>query len=387
MISLSSSLTPSPSLPLSLSLSHPLSFARSLSLFLCSCNEKMSCSSPVYRIVNARAALAVLANIIVGLLAVLAGSAVPWVSQALSGGMIAVAVLASLCAAATVLASWFFVVPKWVNTRCCCLCQQGGNARKVHIDVEASPSVCGQCKTRYEGMHRAPAGALAYDAQAGLNLIVGVSTTLALKPGFVPGLPTTKFEASSLAGEMAAGVEDTLHKATAVQLPQAVAKLLRLYPQVDAAVNTLKASTDKLRGLQEAAAQQFPLSSQLGSQSLEALEKELAALKSAEKAAADAARYSDAQDLSNQHAQRNREVYDLKRFKTETLDPMRVCSASMSRESEELGDLFAQVGKSANAPYDRAYIALMSRMIERIYLYTQTRRMDTCFNDLLIMLQ
>jgi outer membrane protein assembly factor BamB len=163
-----------------------------------SCNEEMSCSNPVRRVVKARAALAVLAIIIVGLLAVLAGLAVPWVSQALKGGMIEVAVLASFCAAAAVLVSCFFVFPKWINKRCCCLCQQGGNARKVHIDVEANPSVCGQCKTRYEGMHRAPAGALAYDASEASQLIAGVRAQLKLKPGFVPGLPSTQFRADNL---------------------------------------------------------------------------------------------------------------------------------------------------------------------------------------------
>ena len=150
-----------------------------------SCNEEMSCSNPVRRIVKARAALALLSNTIVGLLAVLARlSAVPWVSQSLGGGMIAVVVLASLA----VLASCFFVFPKWINKRCYCLCQQGGNARKVHIDVQRNSSVCGQCKTRYQGMHRAPAGVLAYDASEA-QLIAGVSAQLKLKSGIVPGLP------------------------------------------------------------------------------------------------------------------------------------------------------------------------------------------------------
>ena len=49
-------------------------------------------------------------------------------------------------------------------------------------------------------MHRAPGGMLAYDDRAARALIVGVETKLALKSGFVPGLPSTKFEADTYLG-------------------------------------------------------------------------------------------------------------------------------------------------------------------------------------------
>jgi hypothetical protein len=191
-------------------------------------------------------------------------------------------------------------------------------------------------------MHRAPGGVLAYDDRAARALIVGVETKLALKSGFVPGLPSTKFEASSAAGLGAKSLTDKLQTATAVKLPQAVTALMDVYHEVEALVSNLRSSTDTVRQLQEAAAKLFPLSSQLESQSLATLEKELDALKSAERAAAESARYDEAKGLSAQHAQKTQEVYDYKKFKNEFLDPLRTCFDDMVRTSQNLGNLFSR---------------------------------------------
>ena len=192
-------------------------------------------------------------------------------------------------------------------------------------------------------MQQAPGGVFAYDDRAARALIVGVETKLALKPGFVPGLPSTKFEASSAAGLGAESLMDQLHKASTVQLPQAVTALMALYREGEALVSNLKSSTDKMRQLQEASAKLLPLSSQLGSQSLATLEKELAALKSAEKSAAEAAKYREAENLMAQHAQKTQEVSEYKKFKSEFLDPLRTCSADMVRDSQNLSNLFSRV--------------------------------------------
>ena len=162
------------------------------------CGESTDCSRPSLRVVKKRLVAALPAFASWLLLAVLAAHAVPWVLPALGGGMIAVAVLASLLSAVAVPALYFFAWPKWINQPFCCLCQQGGNPRKVHIDIEANSCVCGGCKTRYQGMHRAPGGALAYDASASSLLIVGVPIRLELASGLIPGLPSTSFRADSL---------------------------------------------------------------------------------------------------------------------------------------------------------------------------------------------
>ena len=305
------------------------------------CGESTDCSRPSLRVVKKRLVAALLAFASWLLLAVLAGHAVPWVLPALGGGMIAVAVLASLLSAVAVPAL-YFAWPKWINQSFCCLCQQGGNPMKVHIDIEANSCVCGGCKTRYQGMHQAPGGVLAYDDRAARALIVGVETKLALKSGFVPGLPSTKFEASSAAGLGAKSLTDKLQTAIAVQLPQAVTALMDVYHEVEALVSNLRSSTDTVRQLQEAAAKLFPLSSQLESQSLATLEKELDALKSAERAAAESDRYDEAKGLSAQHAQKTQEVYDYKKFKNEFLDPLRTCFDDMVRTSQNLGNLFSR---------------------------------------------
>ena len=65
-------------------------------------------------------------------------------------------------------------------------------------------------------------------------------------------------------------------------------------------------------------------------------------LKSAEKTAAESARYDEAKGLSAQHAQKTQEVYEYKKFKNEFLDPLRTCSADMMRQSQNLGNLFSR---------------------------------------------
>jgi len=212
----------------------------------------------------------------------------------------------------------------------------------VHIDIEANNNVCGHCKTRYEGIHRAPGGVLVYDQQAALSLIVGVRTKLKLKPGFVPGLPTTAFQASSAAVLAAKSLEDLLLKVTEVRLPLAIKELLDVYSKTEVAAKALVSSSETVGQLQEAASRLSPLSSNLNTQSLDVLEKELADLKLAEKAAAEVAaataNYAETQALATKHAQMSQELREFRKFKSECLDPLKVCCNKMVTECQQLAE-------------------------------------------------
>jgi len=113
------------------------------------------------------------------LLAVFAGLAVRWVNDSLRGGMIAIVVLFSVGTMVVLVlfilrdrfSKFAFTVnlfqetafgmwKEWVDRPICCLCQQRGKSNQVHIDTEDN-SACSNCKTRYQGLHRAPGGVLA----------------------------------------------------------------------------------------------------------------------------------------------------------------------------------------------------------------------------------
>ncbi len=81
-------------------------------------------------------------------------------------------------------ALYLLVFPKFIKKRICCLCQMGGNLRKVHIDIEGHNNCCQHCKSVYQNIHRAPGGVLVYNASVASLLIVGVRAQLELLAGF-----------------------------------------------------------------------------------------------------------------------------------------------------------------------------------------------------------
>ena len=107
-----------------------------------------------------------------------------------------------------------FVSSNVVN---CDLCEEGGSPNKVHADIESNNSVCESCKSRFRSLHRAPGGVMAYDQKDAMDLTVGVEKVLALKPGFIRGLPGTKFEVSSAAAPAAAAQIDPFFFCYAVE--------------------------------------------------------------------------------------------------------------------------------------------------------------------------
>ena len=115
-------------------------------------------------------------------------------------------------------------------------------------------------------------------------------------PGFVAGEPAARFKASNPATQAALALEDALHQATAGTLVNTVQKVGKVHDQMHTSVKALLSHTERVRQWQEAA-QQSPLSSDLSSQSLETLEKELADLNAAKRAAAEADEYDEAKAL------------------------------------------------------------------------------------------
>jgi hypothetical protein len=116
-----------------------------------------------------------------------------------------------------------------------------------------------------------------------------------------------------------------LFEATEVGLSCAIKDLLDVYSEIVVVAQALMSSTAKVGQLQDAASRLFPLSIDLNSQSLEALEKELTDFKRAEKAAAQGAKYAEAQALAAKHAKRTQQVCECRKFKSECLDPLKVC--------------------------------------------------------------
>ena len=139
------------------------------------CGEWIRCTKPELRVVKGRAVSSLLAVASWFLLAVLTGVAVPWpwVSPDLAGGMIGIAVVATLWLAVAVPVLYLIVLPRFIKKRICCLCQMGGNLKKVHIDIstdiEANNNWCQHCKRDYKGIHRAPGGMRAYDASSSVQ--------------------------------------------------------------------------------------------------------------------------------------------------------------------------------------------------------------------------
>jgi len=78
------------------------------------------------------------------------------------------------------------------------------------------------------------------------------------------------------------------------------------------------------------------VSSALESQSVEDIEKRLAGIKKAEKAAAEGARYGEAQQLQQEHAQGIQELNEYMEFKRGFLDPLRACCSTMGQEFVKL---------------------------------------------------
>jgi len=178
--------------------------------------ELSKCSKTLIQIANVRVVALFVAVTFWPLLAVFATwLEIRFFNGSLRSGMIAIVVLAWFVALAMIAIGVFVSLValtalcgltqtgmetslwKWMNQSVCCLCQQRGKPNQVHIDIEDN-SACSNCKTRYQGMHRAPGGVVAYEQHAALGLIVGVQTKLKLKQGFIPGLPTTSFRADNL---------------------------------------------------------------------------------------------------------------------------------------------------------------------------------------------
>jgi hypothetical protein len=136
------------------------------------CGEWIRCTKPELRVVKGRAVSSLLAVASWFLLAVLTGVAVPWpwVSPDLAVGMIGIAVVATLWLAVAVPVLYLIVLPRFIKKRICCLCQMGGNLKKVHIDIstdiEANNNWCQHCKRDYKGIHRAPGGVCPYDVSS-----------------------------------------------------------------------------------------------------------------------------------------------------------------------------------------------------------------------------
>ena len=142
---------------------------------------------------------------------------------------------------------------------------------------------------------RAPSS-LEYDVQSASTLIVDVEMKLAPQTGFVAGMPAAKFMAISDATLSALALEHRLRLASVTtRLAPAIQDVCNMCGEIQAADTALVAHTARLLQLQGAILQQPPLSSDLSSQSLETLEKELAHLRSAQKSAADSEQYDEAE--------------------------------------------------------------------------------------------
>jgi len=181
------------------------------------CRHALTCSNSLLQTLKLRVTVSFLAIISWLLLAVFAALALLLPETSPQGWitMVAILVLTLLVTIGSL-----FTLPRifrgWINRPVCCLCQQGGNNNKVHIDIEAIKSVCGSCTTRYQALRRAPGGKIAYDASAAAQLVVGVSTNLELESGFVCGLPATFFRADNLPQGLAIDEKTGIIKGAAV---------------------------------------------------------------------------------------------------------------------------------------------------------------------------
>jgi hypothetical protein len=185
---------------------------------------------------------------------------------------------------------------------------------------------------------RAPLS-LVYDEHSASTLIVGVVTKLAPKTGFVAGVPAAKIEAISAATLSARALEDVLSQAAVTtRLATAIQDVCNMYGEIEAADRALVAHMARLLQLQGAISQQPPLSSDLSSQSLETLEKELADLRAAERSAAETQQYHEAQAFKTKHDIKTHEKNHYTTFKSECLDPLRACCNEMRKEFDVLGE-------------------------------------------------
>ena len=204
---------------------------------------------------------------------------------------------------------------------------------------------------------RAPSS-LAFDEEATSKLIVGVEMKLEPKPGFVAGVPAAKFEAINAATLAARALEDTLRQTTAGTLQNAIQDVCKVHDEIEASFTVLLSHTARLMQLQGAISQQphsqevpipgevvvdsevWPvLKSDLVSQSLEELEKELSDLKAAQRAAAKEEKYAEAEALKIKYDTKTRDVDDYKTFKSEVLDPLRACCIEIRCELERVCEL------------------------------------------------
>ena len=200
---------------------------------------------------------------------------------------------------------------------------------------------------------RAPSS-LSYDAQVASTLIVGVEMNLAPKPGFVVGVPRAKFKTSNNATLVARALEYLILKANGEPLVQAIQQVYDVYDEIIISVTTLKVHTDRVVQLKSAMLQEPPLafalpgeieevwvalSSDLGSQSLEDLEEELADLNTAVKSAVGLEQYGEAQALKEKHDIKRQDIKDYIDFKSAYLDPLRACCNEMLQEFGRLDKL------------------------------------------------
>lgn len=291
---------------------------------------------------------------------ILAAFAPPWFSPDYHSLLIITAsmgVLVSVVAAAVIPRSF----EKWVNRPVCCLCK-GGKGNKIYTDIEANNSICTICKRRYEGMHRAPAGVIAYDEQTALGIVVGVETRLALiRSGFIPGLPTTKFEACSAAGGAADRMQELLHQANAAALLRSIMELSDLHKQMEVFASSMLSRLACATLLTEAAVEQPDLSVDLHSQSMQALEEKLVSFKASETAAVAEGRYDVAAEFVGQHAAMTQALYAYRAFQSGILVPLKACLVEIRVETERLGECATQaetVQKSLDASVKEADEAL-----------------------------
>ena len=202
---------------------------------------------------------------------------------------------------------------------------------------------------------RAPSS-LSFDAQAATMLIVGIETTLAPEPGFVAGVPAAKFTADNAATLAARDLEGAIRVAAPDTLVHAIEEVCDVYDEMKASVTALMMRTDRMRQLQDAMQQPFlscplpgevfeagstgsTLSIDLGSQSLEILEKELDDLKTAQKSAAGLEEYAKAQTLKTKYEIKTQQVNEYRTFKTAYLDPLRDCCNEMHKELSSLNEI------------------------------------------------
>lgn len=270
-----------------------------------------------------------------------------------------------------------------------------GAAGMIGVASPAISSPCGDAAGTAGGAGRISVAfqrkpVFAYDQAELKTLIVGTNKMIAPKSGFNLGVPACKFEVSSAATFAAEKLETLIGSVTVEGLSRVVQDALDVYDEIETFVKTMIKDTGRIGQLQVAASQQFPLSSALCSQSLEALERELTDLKAAQsaavkalnkelmdlkavqKSAADAEEYDKAkalktkvenrtkevqtetQALKAKHDTKTQEVSDYKRFKSQFLDPLQTCCTQMAREFGKLGERAKRVETASQAMQTRS---------------------------------